>query len=86
MKRAARIGFNTHVTVGERQLHVQTEVFGRDRLRMLTTVTEGGEVLVSREAWCDDDLAVYEEIQWAAEQQHESAVSEARAGERHGAS
>jgi hypothetical protein len=38
-------GFYNHVPVGERTLHVQTEVLARDLYRIKSTVLEGGRIL-----------------------------------------
>ena len=79
-KRATSIGFNTHVPLAHRDVHVQTEVFGRSALRVVTTVTSGGELLGSREEELPGEVTSLELITEAVQAQHDAMVGTARQG------
>lgn len=76
---ARKIGYNTPVTVGARTLHVQTEVLGRDRLRIRTTVLERGVVQFTDTQDCAEDSTDVDRIRRAAEAQHEAGIRKANA-------
>jgi hypothetical protein len=76
---ARKIGYNTPVTVGARTLHVQTEVVGRDRLVIRTTVLERGVVQFSDSSDCPTEGVDVEGIRRAARAQHEACIVKANA-------
>jgi len=71
------LGFNDSVTVGERHLHVQTEVLGRREMVICTTVLEGGTVRVAEKRVLDAETTA-EEIQAVVERQHRRHVQQLR--------
>jgi hypothetical protein len=74
---ARKIGYNTPVTVGARTLHVQTEVLGRDQLRIRTTVLERGVVRFTDTRDCPSDSMDLDQIKQAAESQHQAGILKA---------
>jgi hypothetical protein len=75
---ARNLGFNDSVTVGERQLHVQTEVMGRQEMVICTTVLEGGTVRVAEKQVIGAEVTGAEELRVAVERQHRRHVEELR--------
>ena len=71
------LGFNDSVTVGERQLHVQTEVLGRHEMVICTTVLEGGTVRVAEKRVLGAETNA-EEIRSVVERQHRRHVQQLR--------
>lgn len=74
---ARKIGFNTPVSVGERTLHVQTEVLGRERTVIRTTVLERGVVQFIDTQDCPSEALDLEGIKRAAEAQHKACIEKA---------
>jgi len=71
------LGFNDSVTVGERQLHVQTEVLGRHEMVICTTVLERGTVRVAEKRVLGAETTA-EEIRAVVERQHQRHVQQLR--------
>jgi hypothetical protein len=74
---ARNLGFNDSVAVGERHLHVQTEVLGRRELVICTTVLEGGTVRVAEKQELDVETPA-EEVRAVVERQHRRHVQQLR--------
>ena len=79
------IGFNQSVQVNGRELHVQTEVLGRDQLIVRTTVNEGGVVRLAERVVYQGDPAGVDAIRAVAEAQHARHIQELMEGTRRGA-
>lgn len=69
-----KIGFNTSVTVGGRNLHVQTEVLVGDRILIRTMVLEGGAVRQTERLACPDNLESPEEVEAYVRGRHQQHV------------
>lgn len=74
------IGFNEEVKLGERVLHVQTEIMGRASPVIKTTVMEGGALRASETNPCPEDKSV-DEVREIAWRQHRSCVEGVAGGE-----
>ena len=72
-----RLGFNDHVQLGARQIHVQTEVVGKNPLKARTMVFEGGQLLDTAQRDLDSDP---ERAGDAVRLQHDDVLERARAG------
>lgn len=73
-----RIGFNTEARVGERRLHVQTEVLRSGMIR--TTVLESGTVRMAESQPCPE-LSELDQVRDAVESQHMRIVGQVNRGE-----
>lgn len=81
LDKARKIGFNRALTWNSRKFVVQTEVYGRERLFVRTTILEQGivRISVSRECTnCTDDL---ERVKATAEAQHNAYLDRVKLGE-----
>ncbi len=74
------IGYNDNVDRGKRAFHVQTEVSGEDKIKIKTTILEGGTVIDSFVQNClqpQDDIVGPMKV---AESQHHSALAKVKSG------
>jgi hypothetical protein len=76
-----KIGFNDHVQVDGRALHIQTEVLQRGGYVMRTTVLEGGTVQFATSEPCPDEARDHERIRALVQSQHEAYVGKVIRGE-----
>lgn len=76
-----KIGFNTSVDVGDRNLHVQTEVLTRKQVVMRTLVLEGGAILRAERHPCPEHLEAPEELEAYVRQRHYESVEALKSGE-----
>lgn len=74
------IGFNESVELVSRKLHVQTEVFVRDRVLVKTAVLEGGVVRFVDTATCPSERRTLQEIEAFVLAQHKRNVERVRSG------
>ncbi len=75
-----RVGFNETVHVGERALHVQTEVLTRDGIVIRTTVLEGGVARLAEGRPCPPEITELNAFEALVLAQHEKHVELARHG------
>lgn len=81
LDRIRRIGFNTSVDVGERNLHVQTEVLVRDQVVIRTLVLEGGAIRKAERLPCPEHLQTPEELEEYVRVRHEEQVAALKSNE-----
>lgn len=70
-----RIGFNKHLKQGDAKLMVQTEVLGRERLMIRTTVYRNGVVQTTETQPCDHEGKDIAEVEAAVQAQHDRIVA-----------
>jgi hypothetical protein len=81
LEKVRKIGFNKAVSRDSRLFVIQTEVLGRERLMIRTTVLERGVVRLSKSMDCEDYSEELERVQKAAETQHDAYVKRVERGE-----
>jgi len=78
---ARKIGFNRAVARNSRTFIVQTEVLGKERLTIRTTVLERGVVRVAESSDGAQYSGEIERVQAAAQAQHDAFVNRVERGE-----
>jgi len=78
---ARKIGFNRAIARDSRTFIVQTEVLGKERLTIRTTVLERGVVRVAESSDGTKYSGELERVQAAAQAQHDDFVSRVERGE-----
>jgi hypothetical protein len=81
LESARKIGFNRAVARASRMFIVQTEVLGKDRLTIRTTVLERGVVRVAESTDGTPYTGELERVQAAAQAQHDAFVNRVERGE-----
>ena len=76
-----KLGFNTEARVGDRRLHVQTEVLRNPEVTIRTTVLETGTVRFSESHPCPLELDDVAPVKEAVESQHLRIVGRVHRGE-----
>jgi hypothetical protein len=75
-----KIGYNDSVEVGQRTLHVQTEVMVKGGVMIRTMILEGGVVRAVDRHPCPPELTELEEIRAYASSRHRQQIEAAQQG------
>lgn len=69
-----KIGFNSSVNVGKRNLHVQTEVLVRGQIVIRTMVLEGGTIVSAERRTCPEHVQAPEQVEAYVRQHHQDCI------------